>query len=399
MPTTTIALMNPDSITIATDGQPNACFIHSLSDKYPVGVVVECDHDEFKGFQWADIVNTYRDIHGDQPKKMEEWASSFSEFLTENILGNKGERKVMFKRALLETFNYIVGSMYRFINWKTTACEMNEDELKLVLSEEECNSQFVKELKAWIDTNEHLVQKGKAVMRKYSYDNLLKECDGEIMAYLNHIFDSHGFSKEYISLFLSAYYGFYILEPYYHIIPGNINLHFFGWGQNKENQCDYLPLIYSSNVRSNMDSGKYCWTRTREVGFFSEYFSYITTTPYKIFHHLLYTSQWNQNDCVNQIKNKIVDVNRKLEYSKRYQRDLRRVLHWEGYKRNDMVKHVCPVKSHDWDLYNLHTSCSIKGQVKLLKEFMDIALSTLPEMENKMVEIAFIDYKKGYRHL
>ena len=36
MPTTTIALMNPDSITIATDGHPNACFIHSLSDKYPV---------------------------------------------------------------------------------------------------------------------------------------------------------------------------------------------------------------------------------------------------------------------------------------------------------------------------------------------------------------------------
>ena len=399
MPTTTIALMNSDSITIATDGKPNACFIHSLSDKYPVGVVLECDNDEFKGYQWTDIVNTYRDIHGNQPKKMEEWAASFSEFLTENIQSNKGERKVMFKRALLETFNFIVGSMYRFINWKTTACEMNEDELKLVLSEEECNSQFVKELKVWIDTNEQLAQKGKAVMRKYSYDNLLEECDGEIMAYLNHIFDSHGFSKEYISLFLSAYYGFYILEPYYHIIPGNINLHFFGWGQNKENQCDYLPLIYSSNVRSNMDSGKYCWTRTREVGFFSEYFSYITTTPYKIFHHLLYTSQWNQNDCVNQIKNKIVDVNRKLEYSKRYQRDLRRGLHWEEYKRNDMVKHVCPVKSHDWNLYNLHTSCSIKGQVKLLKEFMDIALSTLPEMENKTAEIAIMNFKKGYLHL
>ena len=30
MPTTTIALMNPDSITIAIDGQPNACFLHSL---------------------------------------------------------------------------------------------------------------------------------------------------------------------------------------------------------------------------------------------------------------------------------------------------------------------------------------------------------------------------------
>ena len=399
MPTTTIALMNPDSITIATDGHPNACFIHSLSDKYPVGVVVECDNEEFKGYQWADIVNTYRDIHGDQPKKIEEWAASFSEFLTENILGNKGERKVMFKRALHETFNYIVGSMYRFINWKTTACEMNEDELKLVLSEEECNSQFVKQLKVWIATNEHLAQKGQAVMRKYSYDTLLKECDGEIMAYLNHIFDSHGFSKEYISLFLSAYYGFYILEPFYHIIPSNINLHFFGWGQNKENQCDYLPLIYSSNVRSNMDSGKYCWTRTREVGFFSEYFSYITTTPYKIFHHLLYTSQGNQNDCANQIKNKMVDVNRKLEYSKRYQRDLRRVLHWEEYKRNDMVKHVCPVKSHDWNLYNLHTSCSIKGQVKLLKEFMDIALSTLPEMENKTLEIAVMNFKKGYLHL
>jgi hypothetical protein len=330
---------------------------------------------------------------------MEEWASSFSEFLTENILGNKGERKVMFKRALLETFNYIVGSMYRFINWKTTACEMNEDELKLVLSEEECNSQFVKELKAWIDTNDHLAQKGKAVMRKYSYDNLLKECDGEIMTYLNHIFDSHGFSKEYISLFLIAYYGFYILEPYYHIIPGNINLHFLGWGQNKENQCDYLPLIYSSNVRSNMDSGKYCWTRTREVGFFSEYFSYITTTPYKIFHHLLYTSQWSQNDCANQIKNKMVDVNRKLEYSKRYQRDLRRVLHWEEYIRNDMVKHICPVKSLDWDLYNLHTPCSVKGQVKLVKEFMNIALSTLPEMENKISEIAVMNFKKGYLHL
>ena len=148
-----------------------------------------------------------------------------------------------------------------------------------------------------------------------------------------------------------------------------------------------------------MDSGKYCWTRTREVGFFSEYFSYITTTPYKIFHHLLYTSQWNQNDCVNQIKNKIVDVNRKLEYSKRYQRDLRRVLHWEEYKRNDMIKHICPVKSLDWDLYNLHTPCSLKGQVKLVKEFMNIALSTLPEMENKTAEIAIMNFKKGYLHL
>jgi hypothetical protein len=151
--------------------------IHSLSDKFPVGVVVECDYDEFKGFQWADIVNTYRDIHGDQPKEMEEWASSFSDFLTENILGNKGERKAMFKRALLETFNYIVGSMSRFVNWKTTACEMDEDEIKVFFSEEERNSQFIKELKVWIDTNE-LAQKGKPVMGKYSYDDKLKECDG-----------------------------------------------------------------------------------------------------------------------------------------------------------------------------------------------------------------------------
>ena len=399
MPTTTIALMNSDSITIATDGKPNACFIHSLSDKYPVGVVLECDNDEFKGYQWTDIVNTYRDIHGDQPKNMEEWAASFSEFLSENVLSNNGERKAMFKRTLLETFNYIVGSMYRFINWKTTSGEMDEDEIKLVLSEEERNSQFIKELKVWIDTNEQLAQKGKSIMKAYSYDNLLKECDGEIMTYLNHMFDSHGFSKEYISMFLRAYYGVHILEPYYHIIPGNINLHFFGWGQYKENECDNLPLIYSTNVRGIMDTGKYCWSRTREVGFFSEYSSYIITTPYKIFHHLLYTSQWYQNDCANQIKNKVVDINQRLEHSKRYQRDLRQVFHRVEYKRNDMVKHTCPVKSLDWELYNLHTPCSIKGQVKLVKEFMNIALSTLPEMENTTAEIALLNFKKGYLHL
>ena len=56
MPTTTITLMNSDSITIATDGKPNACFIHSLSDKYPVGVVLECDNDS--QFQYIINVNT-----------------------------------------------------------------------------------------------------------------------------------------------------------------------------------------------------------------------------------------------------------------------------------------------------------------------------------------------------
>ena len=53
----------------------------------------------------------------------------------------------------------------------------------------------------------------------------------------------------------------------------------------------------------------------------------------------------------------------------------------------------------DWYLYNLHTPCSLKGQVKLVKEFMNIALSTLPEMENKTLEIAVMNFKKGYLHL
>jgi hypothetical protein len=113
----------------------------------------------------------------------------------------------------------------------------------------------------------------------------------------------------------------------------------------------------------------------------------------------LYTSQWYQNDCANQIKNKVVDVNKKLEYSKRYQRDLRQIFHQVEYERNDTIKQACPVKSLDWELYNLHTPCSIKGQVKLVKEFMDIALSILPEMENKTTEIAIMNFKKGYLHL
>lgn len=387
MPTTTIALMNPDRITIATDGKAGTRFIHSLSDEYPVGVVIECDNDDFESCQWADIVKMYRDEYGDMPKEMKEWAASFSDFLIQNHLCHKGERKEMLKKSLLETFSYLV---------RNTCDSMNHRTGNNIISEDMRITEFKITLEVWLETYEYIAKRGIVSAKDYSYDNLLKECDDEIMDYLNEVFGKNGFPGECIPLFLKVYHEFFIYDRHYCYTWGDINLHFFGWGQCKKELCECFPAIYSINIKRDLDMEKYRWAYASSAGFSFTDYCYLRSTPYKIFHRLLYVSQWYQHDCVNRIESRVADINKKMGYSRRYRRDVERNPFAKEYIRHNEASHTQPLKSFDYNLCNLYTPCRTKGQVKLVKEFIDIAFSTLPGMEGKVPELAVMDFKRGY---
>ena len=110
MPTTTFALINTNSIVIATDGISGIKYIHSLSDKYPIGIVVEYNNNGFYEIQWADVIKKYRDEYGNTSKEIEDWADSFLDFLAKNIHNKAESRKMMFKNTLYASFHVIVDS-------------------------------------------------------------------------------------------------------------------------------------------------------------------------------------------------------------------------------------------------------------------------------------------------
>lgn len=376
MPTTTFALINTNSIVIATDGISGIKYIHSLSDKYPIGIVVEYNNNGFYEIQWADIIKKYRDEYGNTSKEIEDWADSFLEFLAKNIHNKAESRKMMFKNTLFASFHVINNLLCYTV--------LDPDNNHNIL--------FKNNLEAFIEAWDLISLRTKPIINNYTYNEMLDEFDDEIMDYIHQMFDMNGISKEYIFQFLHVYYLDFIFQQFKYTL-GNTNLHFFGWGQDKNEFYDETPSVYTINLDGKMKERTKSLCRMR-LGFLKEDFSYLDSTPYKIFHRLIYMSQWHQNDCVEHINNKVFNINNNIEYSKRYQKDLKRTF-CIPLKRN----YLHTKKNQDYEFFNIHTPSRIKGQVNIVKDFMNIALSDLPKMENKMVEIAFIDLKKGFKHL